>query len=337
VCALHGDGTLSCWGWNRDGQLGRGTNTDAGPRPAVVKGLRATDTPCHDGGDTMHARKLPLVTGLTYNVLAWDGPASPGDLTFVLVHGFGDLAYAWHEVAERLALHGQVIAPDLRGHGDSDWISGGGYYYFMDYVADLDDVIVQLAHRRVVLVGHSMGGSISAYYAGTRPERVSALALLEGLGPPDMAALDGPTRTAMWIDSWRAARSKPRPMPSIAEAIRRLKQHDDRLDDALARRLAEIGTRETEGGLVWKHDPLHRTFGPYAFRLEVAIKYWQRITCPVMIADGADSRLNLPVDERARRRAHFANHRHVVVTGAGHAIPRHQPARVAELILALVA
>ena len=285
----------------------------------------------------MHARKLRLMTGLTYNVLEWEGPASPGDLTFVLVHGFADLGYTWHEVAERLAPHGHVIAPDLLGHGDSDWISGGGYYHFMDYVADLDDVIAQLARRRVVLVGHSMGGSVSAYYAGTRPERLTGLALLEGLGPPDMATLDGPTRTAMWIDAWRTARAKGRPMPSIDEAVLRLMKHDDRLEHALARRLAEAGTRKVEGGLIWKHDPLHRTFGPYAYRLEVAIKYWQRITCPVVIADGADSQLTLPADELARRRAHFANHRHVVVSGAAHMIPRHQPARVAELILGLAA
>ena len=177
----------------------------------------------------MHARKLRLMTGLTYNVLEWEGPAAPGDLTFVLVHGFADLGYTWCEVAERLAPHGHVIAPDLRGHGDSDWISGGGYYHFMDYVADLDDVIAQLARRRVVLVGHSMGGSVSSYYAGTRPTRLAGLVLLEGLGPPDMAALDGPTRAAMWIDAWRTARAKVSPMPSIDEAVRRLMKHDDRL------------------------------------------------------------------------------------------------------------
>lgn len=280
----------------------------------------------------MRARKLPLATGLTYNILEWDGP---GELTFVLVHGFADLGYMWHEVAEQLAPHGHVIAPDLRGHGDSDWISGGGYYYFMDYVADLDDVIAQLARRRVVLVGHSMGGNVSAYYAGTRPDRLTALALLEGLGPPDMGGLDGPTRTAMWIDGWKTARTKVAPMPSLDDAVRRLRRRDPRLDEALARRLAEIGTRRTDGGLVWKHDPLHRTAGPHAFRVDVAIKYWQRIACPVVIADGGDSRLTLPADELARRRGYFANHRHVVVAGAGHAIPRHQPARVAELILEL--
>ena len=280
----------------------------------------------------MQPRKLSLATGLTYNVLEWDGP---GDLTFVLVHGFADLGYMWNDVASRLAPHGHVIAPDLRGHGDSDRAGPGGYYHFMDYIADLDDVITQLARPRVVLVGHSMGGSVSAYYAGTRPERLTALALLEGLGPPDMSELDGPTRTRAWIDAWRTARSRPRPMANLDDAVRRLQRHDDRLGDDAARRLAEIGTRAVDGGLVWKHDPLHRTFGPYPFRLAVAIRYWQRIACPVVIVDGADSRTNLPIAERARRREHFANHRHVIVADSGHAIPRHQPARVAELILEL--
>jgi pimeloyl-ACP methyl ester carboxylesterase len=243
----------------------------------------------------------------------------------------------WVQVAERLAHHGHVIAPDLRGHGDSDWISGGGYYYFMDYVADLDDVIRQLARPRVVLVGHSMGGTVCGYYAGARPERLTALALFEGLGPPDRGGLDGPERTAGWIDAWRIARTPRRPMASLDEAVRRLRKNDPRLDEAFAWRVAETGTRSVEGGFAWKHDPLHRTAGPYAFRLDVAIKYWQRITCPVVIADGASSELNLATDERARRRAHFANHRHVIVDDAGHAIPRHQPARVAELILEVAA
>ena len=284
----------------------------------------------------MQTRRLPLATGLTYHIWEW-APDAPGDLTFVLVHGFSDLGFGWREVAERLAPHGHVIAPDMRGHGDSDWIGPGGYYHYMDYLADLDDVIAQLARRRVILVGHSMGCGICSYYAGTRPERITALALFEGLGPADMTGLDGPTRTATWIDSWRTARSKQRVMPSIEEAIRRMRRNDDRLDEAQARQLAEAGTRPVEGGVTWKHDPLHMTLGPYAFRVELAIKYWQRITCPVVIVDGADSRLTLPADERARRRAYFANHRHVVVPDAGHAILRHQPARVAELILELLA
>jgi pimeloyl-ACP methyl ester carboxylesterase len=276
--------------------------------------------------------KIQLATGLAYNVHEWDGP---GDTTFVLVHGFTDLGFGWCEVAPLLAEHGHVIAPDLRGHGDSDWIGPGGYYHFFDYLADLDDVIRQRARARIVLVGHSMGGSVAGYYAGTRPEPVAALVLIEGLGPPDMIGGDGPTRTGMWIDAWRGARDKLKPMPSLDEAIRRLKRHDDLLDDALARRLARAGTREVAGGVVWKHDPLHTTFGPYPFRLDVARKHWERITCPTLIIDGAKSRLNLNDAERASRRTSFANHRHLVIEDAGHSVQRHQPAQLAAAIVEL--
>src|SRR3954447_8248221 len=143
------------------------------------------------------SRKLALSTGLTYHVLEWDGG---GDHTVLLLHGYLDNAWGWQPVVDAgLGRRAHVVAPDLRGHGDSDWIGAGGYYHFLDYVADLDEVIARLARKRVVLVGHSMGGSVSGYYAGTRPERLTALAMLEGLGPPDLAGIDATVRTSHWI------------------------------------------------------------------------------------------------------------------------------------------
>jgi pimeloyl-ACP methyl ester carboxylesterase len=249
----------------------------------------------------------------------------------VLVHGFLDLAFGWHEVAPRLGAH--VIAVDLRGHGDSDWIGPGGYYHYMDYVADLDDVIARLARKRVIVVGHSMGGGVAAYWAGSRPERPAALALLEGLGPPDQSEAPLPQRTAMWIDAWKSARAKPsKPIGSLADAAARLRKHDALLGEALALRLAEAGTRAVSGGLVWKHDPLHATMGPYPFRRDHAAQYLRRIACPVLVVDGAQSMLNLGEAERASRRGDLARSRHVVLDGAGHMLQRHQPAALAKLI-----
>ncbi len=276
--------------------------------------------------------KLRLATGLTYNVVEWNADA-PGDTTYVLVHGFSDLGAGWAEVAPLLG--GHAIAPDMRGHGDSDRIGAGGYYHFMDYVADLDDVIAQLARKRVVVVGHSMGGSISTYWAGTRPERLAALVLLEGLGPPDMSGVEGPHRTAAWIDAWKKVKPAWKPMPSLDEAVTRLQRNDPLLTEPVARRLAEAGTNVIAGGFAWKHDPLHLTMGPYAYRVETAKKYWGRITCPVLAVDGAQSTLNLTADERAARRAHFATCTHLVLDGAGHALQRHQPAALATAIRAL--
>jgi pimeloyl-ACP methyl ester carboxylesterase len=257
-----------------------------------------------------------------------------------LVHGFADLGAGWCELAPLLAPHGRVLAPDLRGHGDSDWIGPGGYYHFMDYVVDLDDLIRDLvaADQRLIVVGHSMGGTISGYFAGTRPDRPAALVLIEGLGPPDMMGGEGPTRTAAWIDAWRAAaatRTRPKEM-TLAEAVTRIRRHDHLVDERLAEKLARFGTRPAPGrpeAVVWKHDPLHATFGPYAYRLESARRYWERITCPVLAIDGAQSKLNLGAAERAARRATFKNIRHLVIENAGHAVQRHQPRELAAAIL----
>ncbi|HEY1813210.1 MAG TPA: alpha/beta hydrolase [Kofleriaceae bacterium] len=279
----------------------------------------------------MQSKRLALATGITAHVLEWD---APGDTTVVLVHGFLDFAYGWHEVAPLIGTH--VVAVDVRGHGDSDWVGAGGYYYYMDYVADLDDVIRQLARKRVIVVGHSMGGGVVSYWAGARPERVAGVALLEGLGPPDESTVGVAPRAARWIDGWRTARREPTPMTSIEVAAARLRKNDPLLAEALALRLAEHGTKRVDGGFVWKHDPLHRTQGPYPFRLDFAAQFWRAIACPVLAIDGADSRLNLSEAERASRRSELRNVRHVVVPAAGHMMMRHQPVAIAGLIADLV-
>lgn len=180
-----------------------------------------------------------------------------------------------------------------------------------------------------------MGGSVASYWAGTRPERLSALALLEGLGPPDQPEAGLPARTAQWIDAWRAAREKSKAMPTLDDAAKRLRKHDQLLRDDLALRLAEAGTRKVDGGYVWKHDPLHLTMGPYPFRRAYAEQYWRRITCPVLIVDAEKTTFNLPDAERELRRSAFANHRYVTLPDAAHMMQRHQPAALAELISAL--
>jgi pimeloyl-ACP methyl ester carboxylesterase len=277
------------------------------------------------------SRRIPLATGLTYHVLEWDAEV---DHTVVLLHGFLDLAWGWVEtVRAGLAGRFHLVAPDLRGHGDSDWIGPGGYYHFIDYQADLHDLVAQVGRARVSLVGHSMGGSVAGYYAGSFPERIHRLAMLEGLGPPEVTQ-PVPDRVRTWLDSWRRVRERaPKSYADLAEAAGRLRAHDPLLGEALALELAEQGTtRREDGRLRFKHDPLHATTGPTPFRVAYAAEFWARITCPVLLVDGEKSAFRFAGEEAARRAATFASAERAVLAGAGHMMQRHQPATLADML-----
>jgi pimeloyl-ACP methyl ester carboxylesterase len=283
---------------------------------------------------TPAGREVALGTGLTYHVLEWGGDRPDLDHTVVLLHGFLDLAWGWvATVRAGLAGRFHVVAPDLRGHGDSDRIGPGGYYHFADYLADVDELVRQVGRARLSLVGHSMGGSIAAYFAGTFPERIHRLALLEGLGPPE-AEGTLPARVRTWLDAWRGIRARPpRSYASVDEAAARLRANDALLAPDLALELAEHGTRVTaDGRFQFKHDPLHTTPGPTPFRLAQAEEFWRGITCPVLLVDGESSVFRHAGEQAERRMQMFHGAERATLPGAGHMMQRHQPALLAALL-----
>jgi pimeloyl-ACP methyl ester carboxylesterase len=278
------------------------------------------------------SKRIELDTGLHYHYLEWDQSASTH--TLVLVHGFLDFSGGWQATVNAgLSKDFHVVAPDMRGHGDSDRIGAGGYYHFFDYVADLRSFISQVGRERVSLVGHSMGGSIAGYYAGSFPEDLANVVLMEGMGPPDDHT-PPPDRVKQWIRGWkRASARRPHIYKGVQEAADKLRSRDKRLSSELAWDLATWGTRELESGeRVFKHDPMHLSLGPIGFSTAVAETFWQRITCPVLLVDGAESDLNHTPEERARRRGCLRDPKLVVIEEAGHMMQRHQPAEVSRIL-----
>ena len=272
--------------------------------------------------------------GLRHNVLEWD--IAGADTTVVLLHGFLDLAWSFEHVALKLAPRYHVIAPDLRGHGDTDWVGAGGYYYFPDYTADLARVLPALVRKRVYLVGHSMGGVVATQYTGTFPERVQKLALLEGTGPPGGNLADAPARMLKHIETVDETRARGiRPLDSLAAATERLRQIYQRLEPAWAARLAEKATRPAPdgppGGRIWKHDPLHRTRSPLIFLLPLFEAFINRIACPVLLVNAAESKFTFLHDPD--RQALFPNARVRTLADAGHMMQLDQPEALADMLL----
>lgn len=110
-------------------------------------------------------------TRLAYRV--W---GSPGAEPLVFLHGLGEGAADWDAVAPAFARCRRVYAPDLRGHGRSDW---PGDYSVELMEADVRGFLDALKLDRVDLIGHSMGGLVAYLLAGDHPERVGRLILEE--------------------------------------------------------------------------------------------------------------------------------------------------------------
>lgn len=266
---------------------------------------------------TALVERFVSANGLRHHVLEAPG-GSRG--TVVLLHGYLDLARSFEEVIAAIGATGyRVIAPDFRGHGDTDPVPPGACYHAMDYVADLDALLDALALDRVHLVAHSMGGAVATRYAGARPSRVASLALIEGVGPPSMPADVTPDRTIAWLDGIKKARARvPRTMRSLDEVVARMRVSHPSVAPETLRRMAARATRESvDGGLVFRFDPLHMTISPARFDSDAFEAFVARITCPVLVVDGGSLTDFPELGDRARR---YPGVRVTSIPDAGHMV-----------------
>lgn len=237
----------------------------------------------------------------------------------VLVHGGRDHARNWDHVAQRLTDRFHVIAPDLRGHGDSAW-AVGSHYSMTDYVLDLAQLLRHVDSDRVYLVGHSLGGAIVLHYAGIYPETIVRVAAIEGLGPPPKMLEEKPIEERMseWISTMQdLAARRPKRYASKEEAEARMRAANPHLSPGMARHLTVHGSmRMEDGSYAWKFDNYVRAWPPNRYDDEGVRRLWGRIACPVLLFRGSESWASDPAADG--RAAAFADQTYVEIDGAGH-------------------
>ncbi len=204
---------------------------------------------------------------LRLHYVDWGNPGAP---PLLLVHGGQDHCRNWDWVAERLRQDWHIIAPDLRGHGDSQW-SPDGNYSMSGYLYDLAQLVHQQQLAPVTIVAHSLGGNIALRYAGIYPESVRRLVAIEGLGPSPKMLAERLKRTIAermrhWIDEQRGLAGRlPRRYASIEEAFKRMQEANKHLSPEQARHLTQHGVNQNEDGTYsWKFDNYVRAWPPYA-------------------------------------------------------------------------
>ena len=108
-----------------------------------------------------------------------------GDPVFLL-HGWPETWYEWHKVMPALAKNYTVIAPDLRGLGDSSKPLTG--YNGTTLAEDMHQLVTQLGFKRIFLVGHDLGAQQAYSYAAAHPTEVRKLVIMDyfvpGFTPP---------------------------------------------------------------------------------------------------------------------------------------------------------
>ena len=235
---------------------------------------------------------------LRLHYVDWGNPDGP---PMLLIHGGRDHCRNWDWVAEHFAKDYHIIAPDLRGHGDSQWEASGNYTQ-ISYVYDIAKLLQQKNMHDVTVIGHSLGGAIALMYTALFPERVKKLVAIEGMGPsPSLAAKQAEIsindRIRSWVDDMRKLSGRlPRRYDTLDDAFKRMRDENPHLSEEQARHLTLHGANQNEDGTYsWKFDNYVRVFSMSGLPNEEVKKMYGEISCPTLLMRGEESWASDPV------------------------------------------
>jgi len=237
----------------------------------------------------------------------------------LLVHGFRDHCHTWDSMAHHFTPEYHVVAPDLRGHGNSEWVNGSSYH-LLDYVYDLDQLVLRQELAPATVIAHSMGGTLALIFAACFPEKVKQLVVIEGGGNWTVKSQQKPVqeRVRDWVENTRGlAGRQPRRYPSLEEAYARMQQANPHLSPEQAKHLTIHGSNQNEDGTyTWKYDNYTHAWPAFNLPFEQMTQLWQQISCPVLIINSVDGFKNRV--GQGDTADYFKNAQIVTVEDAGH-------------------
>lgn len=274
---------------------------------------------------TRHHGRLASGLGVSW-LEAGQGPA------VILLHGFPELAVSWREQLPALATHHRVIAPDLRGYGESDAPVGWRRYRPAALVRDVAELADLVGEPAPHLVGHDWGGAIAWMAASALPGRFASLAVLNCPHPAVMlrALATSPAQLCRswymfafqlpWLPEWIFRR---RAREWITQAFRGSAANPRPFDDAAL----EPYVAQARGGLAGG-------INYYRAALRTPPGRWRRIEIPTLLAWGVrDAFLGRSLARPDRYRRLVRSLRVAWIDEAAHWVQQEAPAAVNALLL----
>lgn len=235
------------------------------------------------------------------------------DRTTFCVHGLTRNSHDFDPLARRLAVDRRVVCPDIVGRGRSDWLPDPADYHLVQYNIDLAVLAGRIGAERYDWVGTSLGGIIGIAFAGLENSPIRRLVINDIAPEVPLSAL---LRVSKYLNEDRRFAN----LALVELHLRATLAPFGPMTDADWRRMALTSVIETDNGFRLAFDP---GISKNARRTSLLInfdkwRYWDRITCPVLILRGAESDFLTPslLDRMLR---HLPHAEVVEFAGVGHA------------------
>ena len=217
--------------------------------------------------------------GVRLRALEW---GAPGGVPVLALHGWLDNAGSFDLLAPLLpACH--LIALEAAGHGLSDPRSADSSYNIWQDVGDVHDVALALGWERFNLLGHSRGAAISMLFAGTFPDRVERLMLLEGGLPIVGEAAEAPANLERVLERTRELRGRGgRVFESREQAIAERVDGFSPVTTAAAEILARRSLLAVPGGWQWQADQRLKAGSELRLTTELVRAFVERVRAPTL-------------------------------------------------------
>ena len=204
-------------------------------------------------------------------------------LPVIALHGWLDNANSFARLAPKLSGL-RIVAVDFAGHGHSDHRPRGAGYALADYAFDVLCVAEQLGWKQFALLGHSLGAIVSVIIAGSFPERVTRLALIDGIVLRSGPDIDAAENMGKALEAQLAHGHKRKSVhPTLDRAIEARMKGMVAVSREAAELLAQRGLMPVPGGYSWRSDSRLTLPSPLRLTDAQAMSFVRRVTCPTML------------------------------------------------------
>lgn len=201
----------------------------------------------------------------------------------ICLHGWLDNSASFQCLAKALGQRFNFLLIDLPGHGLSEPLPEGADYYIWQNVEVLHELFQTLNLQKVNLLGHSMGGVIASLYAGTFPDNVASLIMLDSLGPVSTNAKEAPSQLAKAIEDKQKESTGLRVYSSENDALAARKSSSPGMSDEALLPIVHRNLKAVYGGFSWRTDKRLRYSSKVRLTEEQVRSFFSEITVPVLV------------------------------------------------------